>query len=312
MNGIRRHTAGAVGFIGLGLMGSAMAANLHKKTALVVWNRTPAACAPFAAAGAEVAPSAASVFEKTRIVFVMLADEDAIDTVVRTDGTVPLQDRIVVLMSTVSPRFSEGFGRRIEGAGARYVEAPVSGSRQPARDATLISMLAGDPAAIEEVEPFVRAMCSTAIRCGRPASALTTKLAVNTFLIALVTGLAESFHFAESNGVDPETLRMVLDAGPMASAVSRAKAAKLITEDWEPHAAIHDVLKNSRLVSDQARHTGNAAPLMDICVDLYAETEALGYADHDMAAVIHALRHRTHDAKQAAESGRRRRRVEPG
>lgn len=295
-----------IGFIGLGLMGSAMAANLQRRARLVVWNRTPSACTPLGEAGAEVAASPAAVFERARVVFVMLSDESAIDAVLRFDGSLRVRDRTIVLMSTVSPAYSERLARRIADAGGAYVEAPVSGSRQPAVEGSLIAMLAGEAASLDAVEPLLGAMCSRAVRCGAVPAALTTKLAVNTLLITLVTGLAEAFHFAEENGVDPAVLRVVLDAGPMSSAVSSAKSAKLVARDWAPHAAIADVLKNSRLVRDQARRSGSSAPLMEVCTELYAEAVALGHAGDDMAAVISALRERAGSAGRAGAPERPR------
>lgn len=283
----------ALGFIGLGLMGSAIAANLRARMPLVVWNRTPAACRTLEEVGAHIASSVAEVFENTSIVFIMLSNEVAIDSVLRFDGSLSLLGRTVVLMSTVSPGYSERLARDVERAGGCYVEAPVSGSRQPAVEGTLVSMIAGEADVLDRVEPLVQIFSSKVFRCGPVPAALTMKLAVNTFLITLVTGLAESFHFAEENGVDTEVLRMVLDTGPMASAVSRTKSAKLMTEDWTPQAAIADVLKNSRLIRDQARRTANASPLIDVCADLYAETLELGHSADDMAAVIAALRCRS-------------------
>ncbi len=282
-----------IGFIGLGMMGAAIAANLLRQRHLIAWNRTRAACLPLAEAGALVAESPRAVFERARIVFLMLSDEAAIDEVLDFNGTMQFQGRTVVLMSTVTPAYSAELSHRIRHAGGSYVEAPVSGSRQPAIDGTLITMLSGEPTALDLVEPLLQATSSLIVRCGPVPGALKTKLAVNTFLITLVTGLAEAFHFAEENGVAADILRQVLDAGPMASAVSRAKGAKLAAEDWAPHAAIPDVLKNSRLIRSQALRTGNASPLIDVCTDLYAEAVVLGNASHDMAAVIQALRNRT-------------------
>src|SRR6185436_19502997 len=105
--------------------------------------------------------------------------------------------------------------------------------------------------------------------------ALLMKLAVNTFLISMVTGLAEAFHFAGAHGLDAERLRAVLDAGPMASTVSRAKARKLTDADFEVQASIRDVLENNRLIVESARSAGLASPLLDACHALYSETTAL-------------------------------------
>ena len=103
--------------------------------------------------------------------------------------------------------------------------------------------------------------------------ALLMKLAVNTFLISMVTGLAEAFHFAAAHGLDAERLRTVLDAGPMASTVSRVKAHKLTDADFEVQASIRDVHCNSRLVADAARRAGVSSPVLDTCRDLVVNIE---------------------------------------
>jgi 3-hydroxyisobutyrate dehydrogenase len=307
--GGRTVTAGAgrrgpdVGFIGLGVMGSAMAANLLATRPLLVWNRTAAASDRLARAGADVAGSAAEVFERCEVVFLMLSDEHATDDVVRSDGTVELAGRLVVQMSTVAPEHSRAVAARVRDGGGRYVEAPVSGSRQPAIDGELIAMVAGHDADVDRVTPLLDPMCSAVFPCGEVPGALTMKLAVNTFLVTLVTGLAESFHFAEEHGLDVRLLEQILGAGPMASAVSRAKAAKLVHQDWTVHAAVPDVLKNSRLVVQEARRSGNASPLMDVCAQLFAETEALGHDRADMAAVVAALRSRTDRLRTSPRDG---------
>ncbi|GAA3932620.1 NAD(P)-dependent oxidoreductase [Actinomadura viridis] len=285
-----------LGFIGLGVMGRPMASNLVRAgSPVVVWNRTAARCAPLAAAGATLARGPDEVFARAGVVFLMLADEAAIDAVVER-GTPALaslvRGRTVVQMGTVSASYSRGLAAEITAAGGAYVEAPVSGSRGPAEAGELVAMLAGPGAAVERVRPLLAPMCAEVFVCGDVPSALLTKFSVNVFLIAMVTGLAEAFHFAEEHGVDPGRLERILDAGPMASTVSRAKSRKLARGDWDVQASIGDVLKNNRLITDAARGRGAASPLLDACRSLYAETLELGHASADMAAVIHAYRAR--------------------
>jgi 3-hydroxyisobutyrate dehydrogenase len=276
-----------VGFVGLGVMGQPMALNLARAgTDLVVWNRTPARAEPVVAAGATAAASATDVFRPAEAVILMLADEAAIDDVLRDQ---PVAGRTVVHMGTTAPGYSRELAGRISAAGGAYVEAPVSGSRRPAEAGELVAMLAGEPAAVDRVEPLLTPMCRQAFRCGPVPQALTMKLAVNVFLICTVTGLAESFHFADRHGLDPELLRDVLDAGQMASSISRVKTAKLAGRDFEIQAGIADVLKNNELVVDAARSAGAAVPLLEVCRELYAETLALGHGGADMAAVITAI-----------------------
>ena len=286
-----------VGFVGLGIMGQPMALNLARAgTPLVVWNRTAARAEPLRAAGARVAGSAAEVFRRARVVILMLADEAAIDAVLER-GTPAfarnVAGRIVVHMGTTSPAYSAELETDVLAAGGRYVEAPISGSRVPAEQGRLVAMLAGRPDAVEEVRPLLKPMCVKTVVCGPAPKALLMKLAVNIFLITTVTGLAESLHFGERQGLDIELLVDVLNSGQMASDISRVKAVKLAGRDFAAQAAIADVLKNNRLIAEAARRAGVASPLLDVCHSLFGETLALGHADLDMAAVVHAIEART-------------------
>ena len=286
-----------VGFLGLGLMGEPMAGRLRQAgTPLVVWNRTAAKTAPLADAGASVAADPSEVFARAPVVLAMLATEDAIDATLGR-GTArfarDLAGRTLVHMGTTSPAYSSGLEADVLAAGGRYVEAPVSGSRGPAAAGELVGMLAGEPDAVAAVRPLLAPMCRDAVDCGPVPNGLVMKLAVNLFLITMVTGLTEAVHFADRHGLDLDRLRSVLDAGPMASSVSRTKVGKLLAGDLTPQAAAADVLTNSRLVAEAARAAGLASPLLDTCHTLFAETVAAGHGGEDMVAVVRALEART-------------------
>lgn len=293
-----------VGFLGLGLMGAPMAGRLRAAgIPLVVWNRTAARTAPLRAAGAGVAATPSEVFARAPVVLAMLATEDALDATTGrgTDRFArDLAGRTLVHMGTTSPAYSRGLEADVRAAGGRYVEAPVSGSRGPAEAGELVVMLAGDPAAVAAVRPLTTPLCRAAVECGPVPNALVMKLAVNLFLITMVTGLAESVHFARRHGLDLDRLRSVLDAGPMASDVSRVKVRKLIDGDLAPQAAAADVLTNNRLVAEAARAAGVASPLLDACHELFGEAVAGGYGEADMVAVVHALAARSGAAAPGA------------
>ncbi|NUT93883.1 MAG: NAD(P)-dependent oxidoreductase [Saccharothrix sp.] len=276
-------------------MGLPMAVNLAKAGPLVVWNRTAERCAPVEAVGAEVAASAAEVFARADVVVLMLSDEAAVDAVLAR-GTEEFAGRVrgrtVVQMGTMPADYSHGLEVDIAAAGGAYVEAPVSGSRGPAEAGTLIGMVSGDPEAVDRVRPVLAPMCADVVECGPVPGALLMKFAVNLFLITLATGLSETYVFAEAHGLDLDTLTRVLDAGPMASAVSRAKTVKLRDGDYSAQAAALDVLKNNRLIAEAARAKGVASPLLDVCHALFRETVDLGHGGQDMAAVAHAIRAR--------------------
>jgi 3-hydroxyisobutyrate dehydrogenase len=288
-------------------MGGPMALNLARAgTPLVVWNRTAERAEPLRTAGAWVASDPAEVFREARVVLLMPYDADVADTMLAR-GTAEFAQRVagrtVVHMGTAEPAWSRALESDIRAAGGRYVEAPVSGSRVPAEQGQLVAMLAGEPDAVAQVRPLLAPLCREAFTCGPVPGALLMKLAVNIVLITTVTGLAEAFHFAERHGLDPALLRDVLDAGPMASAVSRIKAEKLTHGNFTVQAGILDVLKNNRLIVEAARAAGIASPLLDVCHALYAETAALGHGAQDMVAVLRAVEARS--ATPRASDGRR-------
>ncbi len=207
-----------IGFIGLGVMGQPMAANLVAAgRELVVWNRNADKCDGLRAAGAEVAADARGVFARAGVVIVMLFDHEAIDQVLKRDTPVfteMVRGRTLINMSSVSPEYSRALARDVERAGGRFVEAPVSGSRVPAEKGQLVAMLGGDASVCEQVRPLLAPMCHDAVYCGPAGSALLMKLAVNLFMLVTAVGLAETVHFADRQGLDRATLRAGHQCGP--------------------------------------------------------------------------------------------------
>lgn len=286
-----------IGFIGLGVMGTPMALNLARAgTPLVAWSRSGGSFDALRAAGAHIADTIDEVYAQCRTVILMLANDAAIDATLgrgTPDFATRVQGHLIVNMGTTSTDVSRQLGADIRAAGGRYVEAPVSGSRKPAETGQLVVMLAGEPDDVAAIRALVQPLCRDSFVCGAVPSALAMKLAVNLFLITMVTGLTESVHFAERQGIDLALFADVLNAGPMASDVSRVKLGKLVAQDYSVQAAITDVLKNSRLVAEAARSIGIASPLLDASHALYGETEALGLGTSDMVAVIRAIEQRT-------------------
>lgn len=289
--------ARSLGFIGLGSMGEPMALNLLKAgTPLLVWNRSNAKAQSLAEAGALVSASADEVFARCGTVFLMLADGGAIDATVGRNTptfTENVRGRTLVNTSTVSADYSKTLEADVRAAGGHYVEAPVSGSRKPAEAGQLIGMLAGHSPDVASVRPLLNPMCRETFLCGEVPGALLMKFAVNLYLITMVTGLAEAVHFAVRHQLDIGKLAAILDAGPMASSVSRVKLEKLVAQDFRPQAAIANVFENSRLISQAARVAHVASPVLDACHALYGETLSLDLQGEDMIAVIRAIERRT-------------------
>ncbi len=290
-----------IGFVGLGVMGQPMALNLAKAGAkLIVWNRTPERAVPLLVCGATVASSVDEVFARAQIVFAMLVNEATLDAVLKRDTSgfaELLCGRTLVSMGSYTPGYSRKLAADIHAVGGQYVEAPVSGSRKPAEAGQLVSLVGGDAQTIEEVRPLLAPMCRATLVCGPAGSGLLMKLAVNLYLDTMLAGLAEAIHFAEANGLELSTFQAAIDAGPMASDVTRVKIPKLIARDFSVQAATADAFNNTCLIAQAARAAGVASPLLDVSSALYGESVAMGNARLDMASVIEAIEGRTRNAR---------------
>jgi 3-hydroxyisobutyrate dehydrogenase len=280
-------------FLGLGLMGEPVAVNLLRGGAdLVVWNRSTAAAVRLQEAGANVAASGREALRSSSVAFLMLRNSEAIDAVLERETNAfadNVRGRTIVNMGTVAPAYALALSRDVEAARGQYVECPVSGSRNVAEVGQLVAMVAGPEPVIESIEPLVRLVAVDIYRCGPVPGALRTKLAVNLFLITMVTGLAEAMNFALSQGVDGEMFRRIVDAGPMASLVSRAKLNKLVSGDMAAQAAIRDVETIARLIRSEAERSSTGTPLLDACWTLLENAVQMDEGDRDMIGIIRAI-----------------------
>lgn len=286
----------AVGFIGLGAMGEAMALRLAGAGEdLIVWNRNATRALPLAAAGAAVAKNPAEVFASASVVILMLADARAIDAVLAR-GTPAFAARVrgktIINMATIAISESSELAGAIGAANGTYIEAPVSGSRKPAEAGQLVAMVAGPADCVDSIRGLLSPLCRSIIDCGAVPGALAMKLSINVTLIAMVTGLAEAVHLARHLGVDLERFAEVLQAGPMANDVLRVKLPKLLENDFAAQAAIRNVHDNCRLIALAAEGADTAVPLTAVCKTLYRETMDKGFGDEDMVAVIRAITER--------------------
>ncbi len=291
-----------VGFIGLGIMGQPMALNLARAgTQLIVWNRSPERCDLLRAMGASVAVSVADVFAHANIVILMLVNEAATDAVLSRgmpEFAELVAGHIVVNMGSVAPAYSRSLDTDIRAAGGRYVEAPVSGSRRPAEMGQLVALLGGDEQTGEEVRPLLGPMCRETVVCGPVGNGLLMKLSVNLLLNTIIASLAEAVHFADRHGLDLRQFQAAVNAGQMASDVTRVKIPKLVDRDFTAQAAMADALNSCRLIAEAAKEAHLAVPLLDLARDLYAEAVNMGYGKLDMAAVLHAIEMRTASAHE--------------
>lgn len=286
-----------IGFIGLGVMGQPMALNLVKAgTELIVWNRSKDKYVPFSEAGAIIADSVDEVFEKSKIIILMLVDNDAIDKVLGRNTkqfASRISDHIIINMSSVAPDYSIGLGMDIHSAGGNYIEAPVSGSRKPAENGELVVLLGGNTEIISQVRPILNPLCKESVICGKVGDALLMKLAINLFLNTMLVGLSEGMHFAAKHGLDLKTYQAAIDSGPMSSNVTKVKIPKLAERDFSVQAATQDAFTSCSLIAEAAEKAKIATPLLNLSRTLYGESVNLGNGRLDMVSVIQAIEKRT-------------------
>ena len=289
--------ADRIGFIGLGDMGVPMACRLADAGLNpLVWSRRAESAVPVVARGAELAPSVDAVFGACDRVVLMLANATAMDEVLGrgTDAfDARVKDVTAIHMGTTPPGYSEGLARDIIAAGGQYAEAPVSGSTGPAETGDLVAMTAGSPAALEAAQDVITHMCRAIVPCGKVPKALQMKLAVNTYLGGLVTGLCEAFNLARKADLDLATLAKVLEAGPMNCDLMRMKLPKLMAEDYAPQGSIRQACNNMTMIVDEGARMGAAMPVPSVMLDLVLAAAESGWENEDFAIMTKVLAART-------------------
>ena len=280
-----------VGFLGLGIMGSPMALNLCRRFPVTVWNRSESKYKPLVEAGATVGKTPSHVVEQSDLVFTMLFDGPAIQSVIDTDSNFlkAIRNKTLINTSSVSVDFSHKLARQVHEAGGNFIEMPVSGSAVPAAQGQLIGMMAGDQIIAEKIKAVVEPITKTTIYCGPIGSGLKAKYAVNLFLITTTAGLAESMNLARAQGLDLEAFGQVLDNCPLASAYSTMKIPKILKEDWSPQAAIKDCYNSTELIKSAGKEAQAQTPLLQACNTLYRNAKDGGLGEDDMIAVYKVI-----------------------
>lgn len=270
-------------------MGRPMAATLRRAgVELVVYNRSPEPREALKNLGADAVEHPAALFERCDAIILMLADDAAVDAVLGRGGSdfaTRVKDRLIINMGTHAPGWSRTLAAAVGAAGGAYVEAPVSGSKLPAERGELVAMLAGADDDVARAKSLIAPMCRQIVTTGEVSTALAMKLAVNLYLMATVTALAEAFNLARAQDLDLDIFGAVISAGQLRSDVAVSKLAKMICQDFAPQAAIADVCKNVRLIADAARLVGATSPLLDESRRRFEAVLARGDGDLDMAAV---------------------------
>lgn len=281
-----------IGFIGMGIMGVPMAKNLLKAGhALTVYNRTAEKCAPVAAEGAAIAATPLELTKACDVIIVMLTGPEAIDNAFFGDegASEACDGKIVINMSTVSPAYSRELAANLDALGAAFVDAPVSGSKKPAEEGTLVILAGGEEKTISQVEPILLGMGKKVVRCGPAPNGSMMKMSINLLLGAMCEGLAEMISFGERGGLDRKTMLDVIMAGPLKNGLFELKAPMFEKGEFPAQFPAKHMAKDLKFVVDTAYETGASAPAAHVLLQLYRKAVAMGLGDDDFAAVFKTL-----------------------
>jgi len=281
-----------VGFIGLGTMGKPMAMNLVRAGYdLIVYNRTQEKVrqSGLVAAGAKDAASPREVGERAEIIFLMLTDPAAVEQILfGKDGVVDgaRAGALIVDCSTVSPTFSRSLAGRLREKEIMFLDAPVTGSKQAAENAELVFLVGGEMENVAVVKPLLEKMGKAVFHLGGVGMGSSAKLAVNLILGTMMVALAEGLHFAESLRVPREKLLEVISMSAIQSPLFRLKGMVIQQEDYTPSFALNLMLKDLRLINDEAARSNTPLPVTGLVKELYTSAVANGFGGEDFAAVF--------------------------
>ncbi len=271
-----------IGVIGLGIIGGAWAKHYHAAGVLAgAWNRTPQPDFPQWKATPEAVASAADVVQ------IVVADPPAVESILTRIMPALGPGKVVVQSSTIDPASSTKFLKLVTARGARYLEAPFTGSKPAAEAKQTVYYLGGDAALIAELEPLLSLVSATRFHIGSNEQAATLKLAMNLNISAHMQGLCEALALVRRAGVSDDTFFSALGKNVSYSGVTKLKEPKLRAGDYAPQFSVKHMHKDMRLASTMAGD--QKLPVLAAVRDRLAAAEKAGWADEDFSAVMKLL-----------------------
>ena len=278
-----------VAFLGLGIMGRAMAANLAKAgNEVKVWNRT----ARPPVEGAVTAVSPAEAAQDAEVVWMCVADTEAVERVLfGSDGVEQSlrEGMVVVDSSTIAPSATRQFAERVRQRGSDYVDAPVTGSKIGAEKAQLIFIAGGQQQTIAYLDPLFKAMGKAVLHMGDVSMGQAAKLCMNLNIALIYEGFAESLVLGRKLGVDPAKMVELIQASMVKSGVVEYKAPFVLRHDFSPNFPLRLMLKDIHLMLEAARQNRVKLPALETVQELYELATEEGQQDQDYAAMLALL-----------------------
>lgn len=287
-------SATTVGYIGLGIMGAAMAGNLLKAGhRVLVWNRTASKTKPLVDAGATACDSPRDMAGRgPEVIFINVSDTPDVEAVLFGDDGVAAGAKrglVVVDHSTISPIATRTFAERLAQRGVTLLDAPVSGGDTGARAGTLSIMVGGPEAAFERVLPLLQAVGQSITRVGDSGSGQACKACNQVAVVCNLLGVCEAMALAKKTGLDLQKMIEVVGAGAGGSWQLSKLGPKIAAGDHEPGFMVDLVLKDLGIVNDTARANGLPLPGASLVETLFRSVAANGGGDRGTQALATAL-----------------------
>jgi 3-hydroxyisobutyrate dehydrogenase-like beta-hydroxyacid dehydrogenase len=284
----------AVGFIGLGIMGSRQAASLRREGFdLTVFNRTRERAEAWAAEhGGHVAGSPKDVAERSDVVITMVVDGAQVEQMLLgEDGAVggAKPGTLFVDMSTIGPVDARRIGGVLAERGHGFVDAPVTGSAPKAEDGTLTIMAGGSDADVKRAMPLLEAMGEIIVHVGEVGTGQQVKVLSNAVSAVNCATLAQALVVGRRAGVDLGALLKVMGAGSANSTMLQLKGEPMLAHDFTPLFKLEHMLKDVLLCLQDARAAGAGFPFAALAGELYAAGAGRGLGDQDFAAVLEVV-----------------------
>jgi 3-hydroxyisobutyrate dehydrogenase/glyoxylate/succinic semialdehyde reductase len=282
-----------IGFIGLGIMGSRMAANLEKQgNSLVVFNRTRSKAEPLLGRCGKFADSPAKLAEQVDVLFTMLAHPDAVEqAALGADGFLNYlrPDAIWVDCSSVNPSFSKKMTAEAARRQVHFVDAPVTGSAPAAAEAKLIFWVGANTADLETIRPLLLCMGNKIVHTGGHGTGTSMKMVINLLLGTAMAAFAEAMALGEGLGLSQELLFDSLLGTPAVAPFLAAKRNKIDNRNYDVEFPLRWMQKDMQLAAVSGYEAGVAMPLANLTKEVYRLAMNAGHATEDFSAIYEFL-----------------------
>ncbi|WP_133011267.1 NAD(P)-dependent oxidoreductase [Marinomonas flavescens] len=282
------------GFLGLGIMGKAMAVNLVKAGFdVTVWNRNPEKTTELVALGAKQGTTPKDVAAQCDITFAMVSDPAAALAICQGPDGVAAgigEGRGYIDMSTVDDTTSTLIAQTIAQAGGRFLEAPVSGTKKPAEDGTLIILAAGDKSLYDDALPAFDVMGKMAPYLGEIGQGANMKLVVNMMMGGMLSIFSEGMSLGQKAGLQGEQILEVIAAGAITNPMFTGKGAMLLAENYTTSFPLKHMQKDMRLAVALGDKLDLPLPTAAIANESFKQAIKAGYADEDIVAIYKVVK----------------------